>query len=142
MSNNHRDFDYLLSKINKLFIFLERPQVQIQLLAIAGVLLVGIILYRFLWYRLKQKFPYLLILWSIDKPIRDQRYGFVLISYLTLPIFNIVGIYLILRIWESQNFIDGLLNFGLEIASFHFGYRIFFASLFLLFSSYYHLVFD
>jgi potassium efflux system protein len=134
MSNNHRDFDYLLSKINKLFIFLERPQVQIQLLAIAGVLLLCIILYRFLWYRLKQKFPYLLILWGIDTPIRDQRYGFVLISYLTLPIFNIVGIYLILRIWESQNLIDGLLSFGLEIASLHFGYRIFFASLFLLFS--------
>lgn len=134
MPNNHRDFDYLLSRVNKLFIFLERPQVQVQLFAIAGVLLLSIILYRFLWYRLKQKFPYLLILWGMDTPIRDQRYGFVLISYLTLPIYNISGIYLLLKIWQSHNFIDGLLNFGLEIAIFHFGYRVFFASLFLLFA--------
>jgi small-conductance mechanosensitive channel len=133
-NNNHQNFDYLLSKINKLLIFLERPQVQVQLFAIAGVLFFSIILYRFLWYRLKQKFLYLLILWGIDTPIRDQRYGFVLISYLTLPIFNISGIYLLLKIWESHNFIDGLLNFGLEIAVLHFGYRVFFASLFLLFS--------
>jgi len=133
MPNNQRDFDYLLSRVNKLFIFLERPQVQVQLFAIAGVLLLSIILYHFLWYRLKQKFPYLLILWGMDTPIRDQRYGFVLISYLTLPIYNISGIYLLLKIWQSHNFIDGLLSFGLEIAILHFGYRVFFASLFLFF---------
>ncbi len=135
MSNNrYQDFNYLLSKINKVFIFLERPQVQIQLFAIAGIIFFSIIFYHFIWHRLKQKFSYLLILWKVDKPIRDQRYGFVLISYLTLPIFNILGIYLILKLWQSQDFIDGLLNFGLEIAIFYLGYRIFFASLFLLFS--------
>ena len=133
-NNNHQDLAYLLSKINKLFIFLERPQVQIQLFVIAGVILFSIVVYHFLWLRLKQKFPYLLILWGMDTPIRDQRYGFILISYLTLPIFNILGIYLILKLWQSHDFIDGLLNFGLEIAILHFGYRIFFASLFLLFS--------
>ena len=135
MSNSsNQNFTYLLNAIHKFFIFVERPQVQTQLLAIAGVILFCIILHHFLWYWLKQKFPYLLILWGIDQPIRDQRYGFVLISYLTLPIFNTVGIYLILRFWQSQNYIDGLLKFGLEIAIFHFGYRVFFASLFLLFS--------
>ena len=135
MSNSsNQNFTYLLNTNHKFFIFVERPQVQTQLLAIAGVIFFSIILHHFLWYRLKQKFPYLLILWGMDKPIRDQSYGFVLISYLTLPIFNTVGIYLILRFWQSQNYIDGLLKFGLEIATFHFGYRVFFASLFLLFS--------
>ena len=135
MSNSsNQNFTYLLNTNHKFFIFVERPQVQTQLLAIAGVIFFSIILHHFLWYRLKQKFPYLLILWGMDKPIRDQSYGFVLISYLTFPIFNTVGIYLILRFWQSQNYIDGLLKFGLEIATFHFGYRVFFASLFLLFS--------
>jgi hypothetical protein len=135
MSNSsNQNFTYLLNTNHKFFIFVERPQVQTQLLAIAGVIFFSIILHHFLWYRLKQKFPYLLILWGMDKPIRDQSYGFVLISYLTLPIFNTVGIYLILRFWQSQNYIDGLLKFGLEIATFHFGYHVFFASLFLLFS--------
>jgi small-conductance mechanosensitive channel len=135
MSNSsNQDFTYLLNTNHKFFIFVERPQVQTQLLAIAGVIFFSIILHHFLWYRLKQKFPYLLILWGMDKPIRDQSYGFVLISYLTFPIFNTVGIYLILRFWQSQNYIDGLLKFGLEIATFHFGYHVFFASLFLLFS--------
>ena len=70
MSNSsNQNFTYLLNAIHKFFIFVERPQVQTQLLAIAGVILFCIILHHFLWYWLKQKFPYLLILWGIDQPI-------------------------------------------------------------------------
>jgi small-conductance mechanosensitive channel len=133
-NDNRQDLEYLLSAVGKLFIFLERPQVQIQLFAIAGIIIVSTVAYHFIWLKIKKNFPYLLIFWSIDKPIRDQRYGFILISYLTLPILTILGIYLILKFWQSQDLMDGLIKLGLEIAFLHLGYRIFFASLFLLFS--------
>ena len=86
-----QSLNYLLDQIDKLLIFLERSQVQIQLAAIATVLVISAGLCRRLWKHFQQKFPLPLMLWQQDRPIGLQEYSIILIRYLTLPILNLLG---------------------------------------------------
>ena len=67
--NYTQDISYLWRQLDKTIIFLERPRIQWQLLAILGGLLLAFLLYPGLWYRLKNRFPQSLTLWQQDKPI-------------------------------------------------------------------------
>jgi small-conductance mechanosensitive channel len=129
-----QSLNYLLDQIDKLLIFLERSQVQIQLAAIATVLVISAGLYRRLWKHFQQKFPLPLMLWQQDRPIGLQEYSIILIRYLTLPILNLLGLFILLKTWQSHQFINGLIVVAWEIAILHTGYRLFLASLCLGFA--------
>ncbi|MGL5035081.1 MAG: mechanosensitive ion channel family protein [Microcystaceae cyanobacterium] len=132
-TNQAQDISYLWRQIDKISIFLERPKVQWQLLIIGAGLLLALVLYRWFWFHLKQKFPQLLTLWQRDQPIRDKQYGLVLIIYMTQPLLNIAIIFSLLKLWQYGQFTYGLINVALEFIILHTLYRLFSAVLFLLF---------
>jgi small-conductance mechanosensitive channel len=123
----------LLNLIEKLLIFLGRPGVQIQVAAMALVLVLSGLLSRWLWSLTSRRFPS----WDeIDLSDRRQVYKrrlLVVVDYLILPILNIIAITIARNLLLTIGAFVGLLTAFMFLFWAFLIYRIFLGVLYVLF---------
>ncbi|MGK7875223.1 MAG: mechanosensitive ion channel family protein [Xenococcaceae cyanobacterium] len=124
---NGFNFAPLYDFITKIFIFFERPSVQIQLLAILLVILLAWLLSKGLGYLIKR--------WQLPTPLQSYwQAGLVLFKYLNFPILGLIAIAIAGQLILSQGLLVGLLSKVIKLFWVLLVYRLFIGILYAAFS--------
>ncbi|MGK7948488.1 MAG: hypothetical protein AB4368_06710 [Xenococcaceae cyanobacterium] len=102
---NELNFAPLYDFFTKIWLFLERPSVRLQLMAILLAILLAWLLEKILESRLQKQqlqFPHYLATHS-------QRF-FIILNYLKLPLFGLLAIWINQQMLLSQGALTGLLT--------------------------------
>ncbi len=119
--------------VSKQLLFLGRADVQNQFLAIALSLILGWLLSKWLWRRLRSQFPQSTrFIWG-DKKLPPRQYLAVLIQHLDFPLISLIALNLIHTIFFAQTWTRGLLNIAIQMMWVYLIYRLFLVFLYAVF---------
>ena len=134
MNGQSPDLAYLDQQLLRIQILLERPAVQIQLLAIAIALCLGWLVSHWIWKETQNRFPPSRNLEQKPTRLSWREYGIALICLLATPVFSIGFVHLFQYLLFEQGLRAGLLTVAIQILRFFLLFRFFLLSLCILFS--------
>jgi potassium efflux system protein len=127
------DLTYLSDQILNAANILERPAVQIQLLAIAGSIGVSWLLSKWFWIQFKGWFPQVSQFDVSESRLRGQNYGAALLRYLLTPTLSLLAVNLFRSWFLRQGWLAGFLTDGIYLLWVCGFYRFFLICLYALF---------
>ncbi len=126
----------------KSMVILQRPAVQLQLLAITVSMALMSIISQWLWHKFKQRFPEISQFEEKNTEFYWQQIGAVLFYYLCFPFLCLVVVNLLKVLFLQQGLFAGYLTDTTNLLWMYIFYRIFVVSLYALFDvkavKYYH----
>lgn len=128
------DASYFWEEFLKISIILQRPAVQIQLLAIAISIILMWLISRWVWRRFSQRFPQVSAFCQKDTRIYWQQYGAALLYYLLTPLLCLIMVNLLQIIFVAQGWFAGYFQDSIKLLWIYCVYRIFLISLYSSFS--------
>lgn len=126
-------WQFLSNFLTKQFIFLARPAVQNQLLAILAAILLARLFSHRMWRWLKQRFPQVTNFTKKDVKLSPRQYGMAFIYYFLNVFLSLLGLYLLRNLFVSQGWLAGLFKTAIELVRAYFFYVIFLLSLCIFF---------
>ncbi|MGK7873833.1 MAG: mechanosensitive ion channel family protein [Xenococcaceae cyanobacterium] len=127
------NLNYLWEELVKVGIVLQRSAVQIQMLGMAGSILLAWLISKWSWIQFRQRFPKVSQFDVGDSKISWRQYGAALVRYLLTPTLCLIGISLLKSLFVQQGWFAGYLSDGIELLWFYWFYRFFLVSLYALF---------
>jgi potassium-dependent mechanosensitive channel len=119
------DWVYLNDQILNAANILERPAVQIQILAITGSIGVSWLLSQWLWIQFSRRFPQVSRFDISESRLRGHYYGAALLRYLLTPTLSLLAVNLIRSWFLRQGWFTGFLTDGIYLLWFY-GFYCFF----------------
>ncbi|MDJ0730169.1 MAG: mechanosensitive ion channel [Crocosphaera sp.] len=136
------DPSYFWEEWLKTMVILQRPAVQLQLLAITLSLVAMFLISQWLWRKFKQRFPDISQFEEKNEELYYQQIGSALFYYLLLPILSLITISLIRFIFLQRGWFAGYLTDTIDLLWMYIFYRIFLVMLYSSFNmkavEYYH----
>ncbi|MEA5512145.1 mechanosensitive ion channel domain-containing protein [Crocosphaera sp. UHCC 0190] len=136
------DASYFWEEWLRITIILQRPAVQVQLLAIAISIFITWIVSHWVWSQFSQLFPQLTEFCKKDKRIYWQQYGAAVLYYIFPPLFCLIIVSLLQIIFVQQGWFTGYFQDSIKLLWLYCFYRIFLISLYSSFNrsavQYYH----
>ena len=129
------NLNYLWTVLVKVSIVLQRPAVQIQLLAMAISILLAWLISKGLWIQLKRKFPKLSQFELSELKLSLRQYGAALVRNLLTPTLSLITVSLVRILFERWGWFIGYLNDGINVLWYLWFYRLFLTSLYALFAA-------
>ncbi len=128
-----KNLNYFWEEFAKTSISLQRPAVQIQLLSLFLSILLALVMSKWSWTQLKQRFPKLRQIDIRRTKFSWQQFGLVTVSYLLTPTLCLVTLSLPLIVIRQWGWPIGYLIAGKKILVIFLFYRLFLLSLYLVF---------
>ncbi|MGH2416539.1 MAG: mechanosensitive ion channel protein, partial [Microcystaceae cyanobacterium] len=119
--------------VTRQLIFLERADVQHQLLAIAFSLFVSWLISKKLWIWLRKTFPQVTEIVLSDARLPRRQYLAALIKYLDFPLISLIILTLSRNLFAAQDWTRGLLGVSIYLMWVFFAYCFFLVSLYAAF---------
>ncbi|GBF81881.1 mechanosensitive ion channel family protein [Aphanothece sacrum] len=136
------DVSYFWEEWLKITIVLQRPAVQVQLLAIALSIILVWFISRWLWYQFCQRFPKSSQFCQQNSQLYWQQCGAALFHYLIPPLLCLLIVNLLKIVFFHQGLFLGYLTDSIKLLGIYCFYRIFLIFLYTLFDrvkvKYYH----
>jgi hypothetical protein len=117
----------------KVLIFLQRPAIQIQLLGIAGSMLLAWLLTRWIWSKTRRRVLLRIVLAGKRRQQSLRRAAIALAWKLSGPSLALIGLYLIRSAVLSQGWKVGLLSVAISLVCVYFAYQVGLGLLYLCF---------
>ena len=127
------NLNYLWDELVKVGIVLQRPAVQIQMMGIAGSILLAWLIYQGIWMYLRRHFPKVSQFEMGESKLSWQQYGIVLVPYLLIPTLSLIAVSLLRSWFVQRGWFTGYLKDGIELLWVYWFYRFFLLSLYTLF---------
>ena len=127
------NLNYLWDELVKVGIVLQRPAVQIQMMGIAGSILLAWLIYQGIWMYLRRRFPKVSQFEMGESKLSWRQYGAVLVPYLLIPTLSLIAVSLLRSWFVQQGWFAGYLSDGIELLWVYWFYRLFLVSLYTLF---------
>ena len=124
---------YLEAELVKVWVILQRPAVQIQILGVFLSILIALGISKWSWIQLKRKFPQLRRIDVSSKKLSWKHYGFALVRYLLTPTLCLLTVSLPVFILKQLNWSYGYLVDGAKILVDFWFYSLFLLLLYVLF---------
>lgn len=119
--------------ITRQIIFIDRPDVQNQWIAILLSLMMGWLLSKFCWQWLQKNFPHF-TKFSLEKNhLSRQEYAAFLLQTLDFPLLSLIFLHLIELLFFNQAWTDGILKIFIELMTIYTIYRFFLMVLYSIF---------
>ena len=127
------NFNYLWEELVKDGIILQRPAVQIQILGMAGSILLAWLISQWIWVQFRRHFPKVSQFKVGETKVSWQQYGLILGPYLLIPTLSLIEVSLLRSWFVQQGWFAGYLSEGIELLWIYWFYRLFLVSLYALF---------
>jgi small-conductance mechanosensitive channel len=119
--------------IARQLLFLNRANVQHQLLMIFLSLMLGWLLSKWFWSWLQKRFPQTLIFDWNDETLPARQYLIVLLQPLYFPVISLILLALSQQIFLSQDWIRGLIKVAIDVLWIYLVYRCLLSALYSTF---------
>ncbi len=139
-------FNYLAQELVKVWVILQRPVVQIQILVMFFSILLALWISKWSWIQLTRRFPKLSEIDISRTKLSWRQYGFALVRYLLTPTLCFVTVSLPIILLRQLGWSFGYLIDGIRLLVYFGFYSIFLLFLYVLFpvnavSSYHNRLF-
>ena len=107
---------FIADFLDKHVIFLHRPHVQIQFVAILGSIVLAWFISKWLWRRLSKLFPHVQeqMTWS-NQRLSLWQYSSALVHYLLIPVLSLILLSLVSQLLLRQYGRTGLLKVSIDL---------------------------
>ena len=119
-----RSLDYLWDELLKVSIYFQRPAVQLQFVAIVLTTVVAWGLSRWIWFKLKQRYPQFQVDESCNQRLEWKQYSIALIQYLSPPTLIFIALNIVILLFKQWGGLTGYLSDSLDIIGYFWGYRL------------------
>lgn len=127
------NLNYLWTELVKVSIILQRPVVQIQLLAMVVTIFLAWLISKWSWIQFKELFPKLSQFELSKLKVSWQQYGAALIRHLLTPSLSLLAVSCLKIGFEQWGWFAGYLHDGIIILWYLWFYRLILISLYALF---------
>ncbi len=124
---------YFWDELLRISIILQRPAVQIQILAIVGFIFLSWLFSQWIWIKFRRRFPEISQFEKKNIRFIWQQYGSALLYYLLTPTLSLIIISLVKLCFLHQDWFAGYLNDSIKLLWIYGFYRLFLVSLYLIF---------
>ena len=129
------NLNYLWTELIKVGIVLQRPAVQIQILAMGLSILLAWLISKVLWIQLQRLFPKLSQFELSKLRLSWQQYGAALVRHLLTPTLSLLAVSGLRIGFEQSGWFAGYLSDGIRVLWYLWFYRLFLLSLYAIFPS-------
>ena len=126
-------FNYLAQELVKVWVILQRPVVQIQILVMFFSILLALWISKWSWIQLTRRFPKLSEIDISRTKLSWRQYGFALVRYLLTPTLCFVTVSLPIILLRQLGWSFGYLIDGIRLLVYFGFYSIFLLFLYVLF---------
>ena len=126
-------FNYLAQELVKVWVILQRPMVQIQIIVMLLSILLALWISQWTWIQLKRRFPKLRQIDASRTQLSWRQYGFALVRYLLTPTLCFITVGLTIIVLRQLGWSFGYLIDGIRLLVYFGFYSIFLLFLYVLF---------